>query len=161
VSEHVRWKRHQSETLVCSNHLMRPPARENFIANWIYVPFGQLLIWCHSVPQETLCSLQLVSDALTHYSATLVQIKSIATQGTRLVNYSNRYSGGLSHNHLKPILYVGNTQQFLLQQVVYMFTNLSKTSFSASRSFVSTVMRRITRFRSTTDRIYDCGPIII
>jgi len=105
----------------------RPPARENFIASWIYVPFSRMLIWWHSLLQEALCSVQLVSDAVTHYSAILVQIQSIATQGTRLVIRSNRYSGGLSHDHVKPILYVGNIQQFLLQQVVYMFTNSSKT----------------------------------
>ena len=49
----------------------------------------------------------------------LVQTQSTATQGTRLFNYSNRHSGGLSHNHVKPIHYVGNVQQYLLQQVVY------------------------------------------
>jgi len=68
---------------------MWPPDRENFIANWVYVPFGQVLIWCHSVPQETQCNWQVVSDALTHYSAVSVQIQSTATQGTRLVNYGN------------------------------------------------------------------------
>jgi hypothetical protein len=28
-------------------------------------------------------------------------------------------------------------------------------------AYLSTVMRRITTFRSTTDRIYDCGPIML
>ena len=60
-----------------------------------------------------------------------VQIQSTATQGTRLANYSNRYSGGLSLSHVKHIHYLGKVHQFLLQQVVYMFTNMSKTSLSA------------------------------